>query len=111
MNSLVDDGFIVLGGPLSGEREILHAISAPSEQAVPGATCGRQLESERKCSPSDPSNLDNLARRPDQVALSGASCGPSQSERPVPDGAHGDSTSPTGRGALHYVGRERPGSR
>lgn len=34
MDSLVDDGFIVLGGPLSGEREILHAISAPSEQAV-----------------------------------------------------------------------------
>lgn len=34
MDSLVDDGFIVLGGPLSGEREILHAISAPSEQTV-----------------------------------------------------------------------------
>jgi uncharacterized protein YciI len=34
MDSLVDDGFIVLGGPLAGEREILHAISASSEQAV-----------------------------------------------------------------------------
>jgi hypothetical protein len=34
MESLVDDGFIVLGGPVSGEREILHAISAPSEQNV-----------------------------------------------------------------------------
>jgi hypothetical protein len=34
MDSLVDDGFIVLGGPLAGEREILHAISAPSEQAI-----------------------------------------------------------------------------
>lgn len=34
MESLVDDGFIVLGGPLDGEREILHAISAPSEQVV-----------------------------------------------------------------------------
>jgi hypothetical protein len=34
MDGLVDDGFIVLGGPLGGEREILHAISAPSEQAV-----------------------------------------------------------------------------
>ncbi len=34
MDSLVDDGFIVLGGPLDGERVILHAISAPSEQAV-----------------------------------------------------------------------------
>jgi uncharacterized protein YciI len=34
MDSLVADGFIVLGGPLAGEREILHAISAPSEEAV-----------------------------------------------------------------------------
>jgi hypothetical protein len=34
MDSLVDDGFIILGGPLAGERAILHAISAPSEQAV-----------------------------------------------------------------------------
>ncbi len=34
MDSLVDEGFIVLGGPLVGEREILHAISAPSEDAV-----------------------------------------------------------------------------
>ena len=34
MDSLVDEGFIVLGGPLGGEREILHAISADSEQAV-----------------------------------------------------------------------------
>jgi hypothetical protein len=34
MAALVDDGFIVLGGPLENGREILHAISAPSEQAV-----------------------------------------------------------------------------
>ena len=34
MDSLVDEGFIVLGGPLAGEREILHAISASSEEAV-----------------------------------------------------------------------------
>ena len=34
MDGLVDDGFIVLGGPLAGEREILHAISAPSEDVV-----------------------------------------------------------------------------
>ena len=34
LDCLVDDGLIVLGGPLSGEREILHAISAPSEQTV-----------------------------------------------------------------------------
>ena len=34
MDALVDAGFIVLGGPVGGEREILHAIEAPSEQAV-----------------------------------------------------------------------------
>ena len=34
MDSLVDEGFIVLGGPLGDEREILHAISSPSKQAV-----------------------------------------------------------------------------
>jgi len=34
MDSLVDEGFIVLGGPLAGEREVLHAISASSEEAV-----------------------------------------------------------------------------
>jgi uncharacterized protein YciI len=34
MDSLVDEGFIVLGGPLDGDREILHAISAGSEDAV-----------------------------------------------------------------------------
>jgi uncharacterized protein YciI len=34
MDSLVDDGFIVVGGPLEGEREILHLIDAPSKDAV-----------------------------------------------------------------------------
>jgi uncharacterized protein YciI len=34
MDSLVDEGFIVLGGPVGGEREILHAIDARSEEAV-----------------------------------------------------------------------------
>lgn len=34
MDSLVEDRFIVLGGPLEGGREVLHAIVARSEQAV-----------------------------------------------------------------------------
>ena len=34
MDLLVDEGFIVLGGPLAGGREILHAISASSEEEV-----------------------------------------------------------------------------
>src|SRR4029077_10942054 len=34
MDSLVDDGFIVLAGPVGGEGEVLQAINAPSEEAV-----------------------------------------------------------------------------
>ena len=34
MDSLVDAGFIVLGGPLADERRVLHAIWAESEEAV-----------------------------------------------------------------------------
>lgn len=34
MDSLVDDGFVVLGGPLAGDREVLHAVSASSQEAV-----------------------------------------------------------------------------
>ena len=34
MDELVDEGFIVLGGPLEGGREVLHAISASSEDEV-----------------------------------------------------------------------------
>lgn len=34
MDSLVDEGFIVLGGPLDEGREVLHAISAPSAESA-----------------------------------------------------------------------------
>ena len=34
MDSLLEEGFIVLGGPLAGEREVLHAVHAPSEEVV-----------------------------------------------------------------------------
>ncbi|HEY2771765.1 MAG TPA: hypothetical protein VGI87_14415 [Solirubrobacteraceae bacterium] len=34
MDSLVEDGFIVLGGPIGGDSEILHAICADSEDEV-----------------------------------------------------------------------------
>lgn len=34
MDALVDDGFIVLGGPLGGDGEILHAVSETSEERV-----------------------------------------------------------------------------
>ena len=34
MDGLVDDGVILLGGPLEGDREVLHAVEVPSEEAI-----------------------------------------------------------------------------
>jgi hypothetical protein len=34
MDALVAEGFIVLGGPLEGDREALLIVSAPSKEAV-----------------------------------------------------------------------------
>jgi uncharacterized protein YciI len=34
MDALVDDGFIVLGGPLADEHRVVHAVEAESEEAV-----------------------------------------------------------------------------
>ena len=34
MDSLVADGFIILGGPLAHEREVLHAVDASGESEV-----------------------------------------------------------------------------
>ena len=34
MDALVDDGFIVLGGPVSDDGRVVHAVEAESEDAV-----------------------------------------------------------------------------
>jgi hypothetical protein len=34
MDGLVDDGFIVLGGPLADERRVAHVVEAVSEDAL-----------------------------------------------------------------------------
>jgi uncharacterized protein YciI len=34
MNGLVDEGFLVLGGPLSDEHRVVHAVEAESEDDV-----------------------------------------------------------------------------
>jgi uncharacterized protein YciI len=34
MDDLVDAGFILLGGPLQGDRDVLHVIEAESEEAI-----------------------------------------------------------------------------
>jgi uncharacterized protein YciI len=45
MDALVDDGFIVLGGPLADEQRVAHAVEAESEDAV-RATLARDPWSE-----------------------------------------------------------------
>jgi uncharacterized protein YciI len=34
MDGLVDQGFIVLGGPLADEQRVVHAVEAESEDAI-----------------------------------------------------------------------------
>lgn len=34
MDGLVEDGFVVLGGPLADEHRVVHAVEAESEEAV-----------------------------------------------------------------------------
>jgi uncharacterized protein YciI len=45
MEALVDEGFIVLGGPLDDEERVSHAIEASSEEAI-RATLARDPWSE-----------------------------------------------------------------
>jgi hypothetical protein len=45
MDGLVDDGFIVLGGPLADEHRVVHVVEAESEDAV-RATLARDPWSE-----------------------------------------------------------------
>ena len=45
MDGLVDDGFLVLGGPLSDEVRVAHAVEAESEEAI-RATLARDPWSE-----------------------------------------------------------------
>jgi uncharacterized protein YciI len=45
MDNLVDDGFIVLGGPLSDEVRVAHVVEADSEEAI-RATLARDPWSE-----------------------------------------------------------------
>jgi uncharacterized protein YciI len=45
MDGLVDEGFIVLGGPLADEHRVVHVVEAESEEAV-RATLARDPWSE-----------------------------------------------------------------
>jgi uncharacterized protein YciI len=45
MDGLVDEGFVVLGGPLADEHRVVHAVEAESEDAI-RATLARDPWSE-----------------------------------------------------------------
>jgi hypothetical protein len=45
MDGLVDDGFVVFGGPLADEYRVVHVVEAESEEAV-RATLARDPWSE-----------------------------------------------------------------
>ena len=45
MDGLVDEGFIVLGGPLADEHRVVHVVEAESEDAI-RATLARDPRSE-----------------------------------------------------------------
>jgi uncharacterized protein YciI len=34
MERWVEEGFILLGGPVEGDKEVVHVIDAPSEEAI-----------------------------------------------------------------------------
>jgi uncharacterized protein YciI len=34
MDALVDEGFILLGGRVEGDREVVHIVEAPSEETI-----------------------------------------------------------------------------
>jgi uncharacterized protein YciI len=36
MDAWVNDGFVILGGPLEGDREVLHVVQAQSEDEIRG---------------------------------------------------------------------------
>ncbi len=40
MDGLVDDGFIVLGGPLADEHRVVHAVEADSEDDIRATLAG-----------------------------------------------------------------------
>ena len=62
MDGLVDAGFIVLGGPLSDEHRVVHAVEAESEDEI-RATLARDPWSETHLSHRHDRAVDDQARR------------------------------------------------
>ena len=74
MNGLVDDGFIVLGGPLEGDREVLHVVDACSERGDPRALRAGQLGAERDAGDQEHRALDDPAPRPSAQSSRASAC-------------------------------------
>jgi uncharacterized protein YciI len=62
MDGLVEDGFIVLGGPLSDEHRVVHAVEAESEE---------QIRSTLARDPWSKTHLDIAAIEPWTIRLDG----------------------------------------
>ena len=62
MDGLVDAGFIVLGGPLSDEHRVVHAVEAESEDEI-RATLARDPWSETHLQIDTIEPVDDQARR------------------------------------------------
>ena len=64
MDRMVADGFILLGGPLEGDREVLHVVDAESAEAIHDPARRGQLDAERHARDRLRRPLDDPARRP-----------------------------------------------
>jgi uncharacterized protein YciI len=65
MNGLVDDGVIVLGGPLADEHRVAHAFEAESEDAIRATLAGDPWsESHLQVASIDPWTIRLDARNP-----------------------------------------------
>ena len=72
MDGLVDAGFIVLGGPLSDEQRVVHAVEAESESEI-RATLARDpwSESHLRIDTIEPWTIRLDARRTGEVGAGG----------------------------------------
>jgi len=68
MDGLVDAGFVLLGGPVEGDREVLWIVEAESEDGRnPRAAGGGPLGAERYAASRPRGALDRPARRPPRL--------------------------------------------
>ena len=62
MNGLVDDGLILLGGPVEGGRDAFHVIDAPSEEALRARLRGGSVGAERDADGDERRAVDDPPR-------------------------------------------------